>query len=170
MRSSHRLTGLSPATRYYYRVRGTNSGGEGGNSNTVSVMTLPLPPPAPVARPATAITGSGFTAHWDSSASAAGYRLDVATDSLFAGGFLKNDTAAGNALALTVSGLTPGTAYYYRVRAFNSGGTGAELKHDCGGDSPDSASRTPCGATDACDLLVLYIQLGDFIRRHGVPS
>ena len=86
-------------------------------------MTLPAPPAAPVARPASNVTSGGFTAHWDSSATATGYRLDLGTDSLFISGFIRNDTALGNVLTLQVSGLVPGTEYYYRVRAVNGGGT-----------------------------------------------
>ena len=114
---------LNGGTTYYYRVRSETVNGASINSNRVAVTTLPSPPAAPVARAASGITTTGFTANWDSSATASGYRLDVATDSLFAGGFLKNDTALGNVLAFPVAGLNPGTSYYYRVRAFNSGGT-----------------------------------------------
>jgi phosphodiesterase/alkaline phosphatase D-like protein len=118
------VTGLSAGTVFYYRVRAFNLSGTSANSNRVVVTTLPNPPPAPVARSATGITGSGFTAHWDSSATATGYRLDVATDSLFGSGAVKNDTAVGNVLAVPITGLSPGFTYYYRVRATNSGGTG----------------------------------------------
>ncbi|HMK39059.1 MAG TPA: fibronectin type III domain-containing protein, partial [Bacteroidota bacterium] len=117
------VTGLSPGTVYYYRVRAANAAGTGASSNRISVTTIPNAPPAPVARSATGVTGGGFTAHWDSSAASTGYRLDVASDSLFAAGIVKNDTSVGNVLSLALAGLSPGTTYYYRVRAANSGGT-----------------------------------------------
>lgn len=81
------------------------------------------PPPAPTALAATGVTVSGFTANWSSASWAAGYRLDVSTNSAFSSfvaGYQNRD--AGNVLALAVSGLAQGTAYYYRVRAY--GGTG----------------------------------------------
>ena len=80
-------------------------------------------PPAPTALAATGVTVSGFTANWSSASWAAGYRLDVSTNSAFGSfvaGYQNRD--AGNVLALAVSGLAQGTAYYYRVRAY--GGTG----------------------------------------------
>ncbi|MEI8041733.1 MAG: SBBP repeat-containing protein, partial [Verrucomicrobiota bacterium] len=81
------------------------------------------PPPAPTALAATGVTVSGFTANWSSASWAAGYRLEVSTNSAFSSfvaGYQNRD--AGNVLALAVSGLAQGTAYYYRVRAY--GGTG----------------------------------------------
>ena len=59
-----------------------------------------------------------------SSAGADGYRLDVATDNTFTNfvsGFTDLDVT--NVQTYQVTGLNPGIPYYYRVRAYNSGGT-----------------------------------------------
>jgi uncharacterized protein (TIGR02145 family) len=81
-------------------------------------------PPAPVSAAGSAITESGFTANWNISLRATGYYLDVATDS----GFLSlvagyNNKDVGDVLNEDVTGLTDGTTYYYRVRAYNDSGT-----------------------------------------------
>ncbi len=80
-------------------------------------------PPAPAAATATNIAATSFTANWGSSSGATGYRLDVSTSSNFATfvtGF--NDLDVGNVLSRSVTGLTAGTTYFYRVRAYNGSG------------------------------------------------
>ena len=114
------VASLSPGTVYYFRVRAENAGGTSPNSLTVTLVTVP---PPPVALAASAVSKTGFTASWNAATGASGYRLDVATDSLFAAGLVRNDTSVGNQLSSTLSGLAPGVTYYYRVRAANSGGT-----------------------------------------------
>ena len=79
---------------------------------------------APVALGATSIIATGFTADWGATTGASGYALDVSVDSGF-GTFVAgyNNMDVGNVTAAPVTGLTPGTQYYYRVRAYNGFGT-----------------------------------------------
>ena len=66
----------------------------------------------------TAITNSSFTANWSAASGATGYYLDVSTSNTFAT-FLTgyNGLSVGNVTTYSISGLTSGTTYYYRVRA-----------------------------------------------------
>ena len=77
-------------------------------------------PAAPVANAATNVSYYSFSANWNSSSGATGYFLDVATDIGFTSyvtGYQNKNV--GNVLTSSVTGLTPNTPYYYRVRAFN---------------------------------------------------
>ena len=70
-------------------------------------------------------TRGSFMASWDSASEAIGYLLDVSTNNSFSSyvdGY--HDLDVGNVTGRAVTGLNPGTTYYYRVRAYNARGAG----------------------------------------------
>jgi hypothetical protein len=71
-------------------------------------------------------TRSSFMASWDNAAGGAGYLLDVSTSSSFSN-YVDDyhDFDVGNLTAWTVTGLEPGTTYYYRVRPYTITGAGS---------------------------------------------
>lgn len=90
---------------------------------TVTVTRIQLA--TPVATAGTLVTDISFQANWDADSGATGYYLDVSTA---ADNFVPNlgsydNLDVGNVTSLVVTGLTPDTAYVYRVRAYNSSGT-----------------------------------------------
>ncbi len=92
----------------------------GSNTFTFSVNSYTAPD-APDVYAATLTTPSSFQANWGSSSGATGYRLDVSLAnnfSSFVSGFNNRDVA--NVNQYSVSGLTAGNTYFYRVRAYNS--------------------------------------------------
>ena len=91
------------------------------------VGILPPVPDVPTSSAATAPNLSGFTANWTASAGAAGYYLDVSTDSGFAtfvAGYNAKDVGAVVSSSVTGS-FAVGTTLYYRVRAYNPAGSSA---------------------------------------------
>jgi hypothetical protein len=71
-------------------------------------------------------TRSSFMASWAAISGATGYRLDVATNDSFSNyveGY--HDLDVGNVTGRVVTGLNPGTTYYYRVRPITATARGS---------------------------------------------
>jgi len=113
------VTGLAYG-KYYWSVQAVDQAYAGGTWAPESQFTLLE---APVATEATNIGETSFTANWNSSEGATGYRIDVATDTTF-NNFLAgyNNKDIGNVTSTPLTGLTRSTAYFYRIRAYNVGG------------------------------------------------
>jgi len=70
-------------------------------------------------------TRASFMASWNSASDAIGYLLDVSTNNSFSSyvnGY--HDLDVGNVTGRVVTGLNPGTTYYYRLRAYNASSPG----------------------------------------------
>ncbi|MCL2068176.1 MAG: fibronectin type III domain-containing protein [Treponema sp.] len=119
--TTYQDTGLSAVTTYYYRVRAYNTAGDSGYSNTASAATqtsLPGVPAAPTGLTATAVSATQINLSWNSVTGANGYRVERSTDN-------SNWTEIAPSHAATTyqdTGLTAGTTYWYRVRAYNAAG------------------------------------------------
>jgi len=115
------VTGLTCNSTYYYRIRAGNACGTSGNSGIITTTTASAT--GPTAAAASGIQQGQFSANWGVIGGATAYYLDVATDALFTGfvtGY--NNLNVGLVTTLSVTGLTCGTTYYYRVRAGTSCG------------------------------------------------
>jgi len=76
---------------------------------------------------ATNITATSFTANWTAFTGATGYYLDVATNNTFTTyvtGFNNLYVSGQSTSSASVTGLTLGVTYYYRVRVNNASGPG----------------------------------------------
>lgn len=119
--SPYVLTGLTTGTLYYLKIRATNTSGF-TDSVPSSALTTVQAPGVPVV---SSVTPQQTSASFVFSAGAGGtptsYWLQWATNSGLAGA-----TALTNVTSpVAISGLTPGTIYYYKLTAQNSGGATA---------------------------------------------
>jgi hypothetical protein len=124
--TSYALGGLAPSTKYYWRVSAANGLGSSAYSGTWSFTTFTSPPAVPVlSTPANGASGvaTNPTLVWNPSMVAASYHVQLATDPAFATTLV--DESALTATSYVVSGLAPGTKYYWRVSATNVLGSSA---------------------------------------------
>jgi hypothetical protein len=113
--------GLASATTYYYRVRANNRGGNSAGSNTANATTTGVPPNAPTGASATAQSTSAITVSWqDASSDETGFRVQRSADG--STNWTLVATLGANVTSYQDTGLTAGTTYYYRVRAYNAAG------------------------------------------------
>ena len=113
--SSSPVTGISPGTEYFYRIRAVTDNLIGANSQSISVTTFP---DTPVATDPTAAKVISFVANWQAAEGAKNYNLDVSRDQnfeQFVQGYENLDV--GNVQSFEVDGLLPDREYFYRVQA-----------------------------------------------------
>lgn len=116
---------LSPGTNYYYQLRAFNALGSTSAYSTRS-SAIPTLPAVPTATAATAIGTTSFTANWETTnGNATAYKLDVSTSPTFSTFLSGFNNLTVNSTSKLVDGLSPGSQYYYRVRAFTASATSA---------------------------------------------
>ncbi|HXH20054.1 MAG TPA: choice-of-anchor D domain-containing protein [Chitinophagales bacterium] len=90
-----------------------------GTIDIDNILIDPIPP-TPTANAASSIANTSFTANWTTVSGVTGYRLDVATDNgftSFVSGYNNLYVPGQSTASQSVTGLTAGTTYYYRVRS-----------------------------------------------------
>jgi len=118
---------LSGNTHYYWHVRSHNVGGYGPWAAYFDFTTMPAPP----ARPILVAPPNGATCQlrnptfsWNSVPTATSYLLQVGTDSTFNSGVIIAVTISAISYTPPANALNVNTLYYWRVRAYNSSGSG----------------------------------------------
>jgi titin len=112
---------LLDGTQYYYKVCATNSAGDSSYSNEVNGITTMRVPTGLVA---TAVSSSQINLTWtDNSLSESGYKIEQsAVDNQH---YSQIGVTVPNATSYSAIGLSAGTKYYYRMRAYNAIATSA---------------------------------------------
>ena len=112
-------------TKYWYRVRATNAGGNSAWAVTsvTSLAEAPLPPTAFIANKTTSSATAALS--WtDGSIDETGFRIEQAPDNGGAPGtYAEVASVAANVRTFTASGLTGATKYWFRVGSYNAYGT-----------------------------------------------
>jgi predicted phage tail protein len=149
--------GLLGGTVYYYRMRAHNDAGTSAPSMEASTATLPTPPEAPSAFAAMAQTANTIRLTWmDNSMTEAGFSIDQST--MPDAGFVAITQTGANAVNFTPQTLSPGTTYYYRMRAFNLGGSSATLGPISATTfiAPNAPTMADAGAIAATQMTITW--------------
>lgn len=111
------ISGLSPGTGYYTRIRSYNGFGDSANTNAAVITTIPE---TPAVESASDIFDTGFQANWTPRSGTLSYHLYVSAAEDFSSYILDNMTVADDHYVVT--GLSPNTTYHYKVSASNAAG------------------------------------------------
>ncbi len=116
---SSTVTGLTNRTRYTFKIRAVNAEGNGPESNTVVATPLSLPgkPAGVMAMPG----NTQVTLSWDDpgDASITGYQYQQDNRA-----WQDVPGSSSSTVSATVTGLTNGTVYAFKIRAVNADGPG----------------------------------------------
>ena len=140
--TTHIVTGLTNGTAYRFKVRAVNAVGDGAESpqsDVVTPVTPAVPPPAP-GKPAVAVGDEQVTLTWTSNGNGGspitGWQyVKQVGEAAFETTWTDVPGSGESTTTHTVTGLTNGAAYRFKVRAVNAVGHGAE--------SPQSDAVTP---------------------------
>lgn len=118
------LSNLEEGTVYYFRARSTDGDcGVSPYSSTFSEITPSNSSLKGINDPSNC-TYFGFTASWNSDPSSTAYEFNLSTSSNFSSFVDSFDTSyRTTSNSLVLSSLTPGTKYYYRIKAYNQYGS-----------------------------------------------
>jgi oligosaccharyl transferase (archaeosortase A-associated) len=157
----------APGITYYYRVFAYNSVGESAATNSISVTsgnldTTQQPPASPSSVNATA-TGSAMVAvSWnDTSANENGFRIDRSTTNAFSAN-LSIVSVAANTTSWTDTSTDGNTTYYYRIIAYNAGGTSPA--------SNTASVSVPGGTTNAQTVYATNCASCHGSNREGIGT
>lgn len=121
--TSQLISGLAVGTTYYWRVNSKIAGGSSFYSTIWSFTTITVPSAPVLIDPLNSAVNIATNpiVRWNASAGAASYHLQISTTNSFV-------TTVYDSIGLTntsksITGLTGGTVYYWRVNATNAAGT-----------------------------------------------
>lgn len=122
------LSGLDPATTYHYRVVATNGVGStaGADQTFTTGAAVPAPPVATTgAATSVGATGATLSGTVDPNFAATSWHFEYGTTTAYGSttpGASAGSGGAPQSVAASLSGLTPGTTYHYRLVASSSEG------------------------------------------------
>lgn len=166
------------ATTVTYRVRAFNASlpnppstsfieADSSYSNEAAVAT-PLNPPTNLIVNTNTITSTSLTFTWsDNSQSEDGYKIERKSPG---GDFIQIATVGPNVTTYTDSGLSPGTTYIYRVRAFSSAAGNSQYSNEISPATPPAAPLPLNGVCGSSNGQTLPTAPADNLCSVGTPS
>ena len=154
--TSQTITGLTNGTTYYFKVAAVNSVGTG--TETSSVYAVPsasatepgVPQSLSGTRGDTQVALSWSAPSSNGGTAVTGYKVYQSTDDA---SFSEVATPSGT--SHTVTGLTNGTTYYFKVAAVNSVGTGTQTSSVSAVPATTPAAPTSVSATNGNEESVI---------------
>jgi len=123
------VSGLTPNTLQYVKLKAVNANGDSAASSAVSFTTLATPS-APTSLSASGITGTtvdiSFTAGAQGASAITNYQYALSTNSGSTYGSFTALSPTDATTPITITGLTVNTTYYIKLKAVSSVGAGAE--------------------------------------------
>lgn len=163
--TSYQSTGLTAGTQYYYRVRAYNGIGNSLYSNEANATTNQAAPTAPANLQTTSVSGTQINLSWnDNSSNEDGFKIERKTGS--SGTYAEIATVNSNVSTYQSVGLEPLTIYYFRVRAYNSGGNSSysnESNVSTGNPNAGYVRSFPLGTT-GLNIEMVWIPAGNFMQ------
>ena len=149
------MTGLTNGTSYSFVVRAVDANGVSSSVSAVSNAVTPVGTPSTMNAPSVSLSGTTATLHWTAPSDLGGAALagyTVTSNATLPGACVKTLN-----LSCTLTGLTNGTTYTFRVAATNVGspnsaGSAAAVPLT-GAASPASMAVTPFGAPDVATAV-----------------
>jgi fibronectin type 3 domain-containing protein len=140
----------SPNT-YYYMVRAYNSAGESSPSSTYAI--IPLGVPSGVT--AVVKSSSSITVSWNGVSEASEYYIYRSTSSEGDYDFIDSTSNQWDT-EYTDTSLSASTAYYYKVAAYNSGGTGSQSSNVSAVTYPATPLNVTAAAASATGITISW--------------
>jgi hypothetical protein len=152
---THSRTSLTANTLYTYRGYAINSVGTGYSADG-TFTTLPL---APTVGSGNSITASAFTANWSHPIMGSvsyTYTVEVDDDNAFGSINSTVSSIASSNTSQAITGLSPNTTYYYRVKAVNTQGSSVWSSTSAGVTTSSVSTPTLNPVTLASALTSTY--------------
>ena len=154
--ASYLVSGLAPATAYWFRVVAYNEIGA-LPSIVASATTTGVLPLAPTGLTATAVRGSQVELAWtaDPASQQDGFLIEVSTD-----GTSYTEVGTVQGTTATINNLSPWTRYYFRVRAYNGAGVSIDysdaLRLTTRVDLPETPTGLAATATSTTEIALSW--------------
>lgn len=172
--NSSSVTGLTPGTDYYFRVKPEGNGQSGAWSNVATTSPLELGAPT---ISATVNSTSQITTNWTTSANAGcggsstTYTVQRATNSAFSAGLASFAGQTGTSYVHT--GLTVGQTYYFRVQGVTPGDTSNWSNTAATSTVPNAPGSVAATVNSATQITVSWAASSgatSYTIRYGTTS